>query len=166
MTPVRKMPRSRRIAIRQGYVMALPGVTRKTNTVAVIVDHGGVQILSNGTTIFKGGGPDNNPFASIIDKFGEPLAQTEQIEDAAVKQSFQSALGEQIRHVMSVNTTALKASGSPNVLTCHQMEEKIIELQARAAQETNRSQRAILEGIIRSDMALLDAICHKGSQVP
>ena len=146
--------------------MALQGVTRKTNTVAVIVDHGGIQILSNGATITPGGGPDNNPFATIIDQFGEPLAQTAQIEDAAVRQSFQSALADQIRHVMSANTTALNANGSSHVLTCHQMEEKIIELQALAARETNQSQRDILEGVIRSDMTILDAICHKGNQVP
>lgn len=146
--------------------MALQDIVRKTNTIAVLLDHGDVQILSNGVTIYKGGGPDNNPFATMIDKFGEPLAQTRHIEDAALQQGVRSVLAEQIRHVASVTPAVLTAHGSPNVLTCHQMGEKIIELQARAAQVTNRSQRDILEGIIRSDMTILDAICHKATVVP
>jgi hypothetical protein len=134
-------------------------VTKKANTVAVIVrEGGGIEILSNGKKIFPAGGKDNNPTATHILALAEPLAMTEEIEDSAIKVAFRAALADQVKHVVSLN---LPAPNQP-IPTCGQMEEKIIELQAMAASVTGIGQREFLERIISSDMKILHAVCPHG----
>ncbi len=144
--------------------MSLQAIDNKRNTVAVIVrEGGGIEILSNGTVIHPAGGPDNNPFGRFINQLAEPLAQTEHIEDPAMKAALRSAIAGQIIHAVSRNLP------SPNhpVLTCGQMEAKIIELQAMAAKATSRGQRDFFGKLVASDEAILNTMCsHGGGRIP